>query len=86
MIHIGRAIRPLIGARQRRSAISLAKAKGCDGVRLHLLGKRLKFRRRLSPVVERRLQCRRNVVGERGAGEIARDDGEPAVTAALQRC
>ena len=63
MVHIGRAICPLIGARQRRCRIMFVKTLARDGGMLQIGRQRLKPRRIIIPIVECRLQRRRDMPG-----------------------
>ena len=79
MVHIGRAVEPLIGARQGRGAIMLVEAEGRHRAVLQALGEIGQARREALPVVERRLQRRHDREGVGGAGQVAGDDDESAI-------
>ena len=80
----GRAVGPLVGARQRRHA-----ARRLEGERVARLavverGRQvLELRRQEVPVVEDLLQARRDRAGIVGGREVARDDDELAVARAV---
>ena len=65
VVHIGRAVRPLIGARQRRVGLALVEALLRDGAVGEIGGEQLELRRDPLPVVERRLQGRREMARRR---------------------
>ncbi len=86
VVHVGRAVRPLVGARKRGGAIMLVETEGRHGAVLQLLGEVLKLRRVALPVVECGLECRHDEECIGGAGQIPRDHDEPAVPALFERC
>ena len=80
MIHISRAVRPLIGAGQGACAIVLVEAERWDRAMLELFRKVGEARRDALPFVESALQGRHDEEGVRGPREIGGDHHEPAVT------
>ena len=85
VVHIGRAVGPLIGSGQRRGAIVLAKwlATGAPG--LHLLGQGPQHGLAALPIVERGLHRRRDGRGAGAPSQIAGDHDQTAIAAAFQR-
>ena len=75
---IGRAVDPLVGARQRRRAAPSGRARTRRARRAvaQPLGAAPRAAARIRPVVERRLQGRRDVAGADRAREIAGDDDQ----------
>src|SRR3546814_9641265 len=65
MVHIGAAVGPLIGARQRRGRVALMKPLARDRRVVEIVGQGGKPRRGFGPVVERRLKRRRDRRGFR---------------------
>ena len=86
VIDVGRAVRPLIGARQRRMRVALVKAPGRHGTVLQRLGQRRQMRRDAGPVVERRLHRAGEERGVGTARQVARDDDQFPVAAAVLQC
>jgi hypothetical protein len=74
----------LIGARQRRRRLALVEAHHRDRLMREIGGEQLELRRHVGPIVERRLQRRRDMSRLRAPGEIVADDDETPVAAALQ--
>ena len=84
VVHIGRAVRPLIGARQRRQRLALVEAVAGDDAMLEIHGEQLELGREPVPIVERGLK-RRGDMGRVGApGEVVRDHHQPPVAAAFK--
>ena len=84
VVHIGRPVRPLIGARQRRGGVMFVEAFARDHRMLQVSRKILEVGQIPAPIVERRLQRRHDMARVRAPGEVVRDDDEPAVTLVLQ--
>src|SRR3546814_3640339 len=84
MIHIGAAVGPLKGARQRRGSIALVKSFAWDDFVIQIFGQRRQPRRDLGPVVERRLQRRRDRGRVGIPGKIVRNDDQAAVAAGFR--
>jgi hypothetical protein len=84
VVHIGRAVRPLKGARQRRQRLALVEAVAGDDIVLEVGGEQLQLGGEPVPVVERRLQRRGNVGRIRAPREIAADHHQPPVAAAFE--
>ena len=86
MVHVGRAVRPLVGARQGRGAVVLVEADARHGRRSPALGDVGEARAsRPSRPARPAGSARRDRPGR--SAQIARDDDEPAVAAAvLQAC
>ena len=84
VVHIGRAVRPLIGARQGRGAIVLVEAEGRAPSRARARGEIGEARAVALPVVEGRLQRRRDDKGVGRPRQVFGDDDEPAVAALLE--
>ena len=84
MVHIGRAVGPLIGAGERGRGIALMKAHHRNGF-VRQIGCQVAQRRFKSvPVIERRLKRRRNMGGVCAPGEIIRNDKEVAIAARFE--
>jgi hypothetical protein len=60
----------LIGARQRRVRLALVEALARDRLVGEVGGEQAQLRLDLRPIVERRLQGRRDMAGRRAPGEI----------------
>ena len=86
VIHVGRAVEPLIGARQRRGAIMLVEAEGRHGAMLEAFREILERRSEDGPVVEHGLQVGRDMPCIGRPREIARDDHEASIPPSLERC
>ena len=84
VVHIRRAVRPLIGARQRRGGVMFVEAFARDHRMLQVDRQILEVGQIPVPIVERRLQGRHDMARIRTPGEVVRDDDEPAVTLVLQ--
>src|SRR3546814_2714414 len=82
MVHIGAAVGPLIGARQRRGRVALMKPLARDRRVVEIVGQGGKPRRGFGPVVERRLKRRRDRRGFCIPGKI--DDRSEEHTSELQ--
>ncbi len=82
VVHIGRAVRPLIGARQRRQRLALVEAVAGDDSVLEVGGEQLELRRDPFPIVERRLQRRRDMGRVGAPGEVVAHHHQPPVAAA----
>ncbi len=76
VVDIGRAIGPLIGARQRRMRLALVEALAGHALVLDIGIEILQLGRAIGPVVERGLQRGGDVVGRAIAGEVLRDDDQ----------
>ena len=76
-----RGVCPLVGERERRGELREVDLEPARALRrgVRLLVERLEPRRAEVPVVERRLERRRDVVGNGRRFEVARDDAERAV-------
>jgi hypothetical protein len=85
MIHIGRAIRPLICTRQGGCGIMFVETFARYDGMFEISRQRLQTRRNLVPVVKCSLQCRRDVRGIGIPSEIIRYDNKMPVTARFQR-
>ena len=81
VVHIGRAVGPLIGARQRRGAVVLVEAERGHRADLELARQIGEARAVALPVVEGRLQRRRDDEGVGRPRQVPGDDDEPAVAA-----
>src|SRR5690606_389990 len=75
----------LIGARQGGGGLVLAEAAARHGFMLQAFGQGAQQRLAPLPVVQRRLQGRRDQEGVREPVQVIRDDDEAAVTAVLER-
>ena len=84
MVYIGAAVRPLIGARQRRGGVAFVESFLRDRIVIEVFGKRGKPRRGIGPIVERRLHRRHDCRGVGIPGEIIGDDDEPSVAAGFE--
>ncbi|MNI41295.1 hypothetical protein D3C73_955450 [compost metagenome] len=85
VVHIGRAVRPLVGAGQGGGGLMLAEAAARHGFVLQAFGQGAQLGLAALPVVQRRLQRRRDQEGVREPVQVVRDDDEAAVTAVLER-
>jgi hypothetical protein len=85
VIDVGRAVGPLVGARQRRRTVMLMKTEGWHRAVLELLGEIGELRPDAHPVIQRRLQRGRDDKGVRGVRQVRRDDDQAAVAAMLER-
>ena len=83
MVYIGRAVGPLVGARQRAFAIMFVEAEGRDGTDFDLFGELCKLRRIDSPIVERGLKRRHDASGIGAFCQVFRDDDKAAVAGAV---
>ena len=79
MVQIGRAIRPLIGARQGSRGIAFMKAHHRDRLMCQIGGEVAQggFARR--PIIKRSLQSRRNVPRICIPSEVIRHDNQTAI-------
>jgi hypothetical protein len=85
VVHISRAVGPLVGARQGRERVPLVEAHHRDRLMGEVGGEQLELRRHARPVVEGGLQRRRDMGGIRAPGEIVAHHHQPAVAASLER-
>jgi hypothetical protein len=83
VVDVGRAVGPLVGARQRRGAGGLVEGLGVDRAAVERLVHLAQLRLAGLPVVERGLQAAGDRRHRTAAGEIAADDDQGAVAAAL---
>ena len=84
MVHIGRSVRPLIGAGQRRGGLALVEPLERDRLVRDIGGEQPQLRLDPRPIVQRGLKSRGDVARVGTPGEIVTDDDEPAVTAGFQ--
>ena len=84
MVHIGRAVRPLVGAGEGRGAVLFAEglANSCSG--LQRGGELAQQGLAPGPVVQGRLHCGSNGSRTGAPGQVPRDHNEHAVAARLQ--
>ena len=85
VIDVGRAVQPLVGARQGRCTFCQIERHVRDKPGLKRLRKFGEARRGRRPVVERRLQGRRHRACRGTARKIARNDDQAPVAAVLER-
>ena len=85
VVDVGRAVRPLEGARQRRGAFFRIEGEVRNAPGFERIGDLLQPRRGRVPIVERRLQGRHHVRGIRRSRKIARDDEQLPIAAVLER-
>uniref|UniRef100_A0A0N4YZX5 Secreted protein n=1 Tax=Parastrongyloides trichosuri TaxID=131310 RepID=A0A0N4YZX5_PARTI len=85
VVHIGRAVSPLIGAGQGGGGLVLAEAAARHGFVLQALGQGPQQGLAAVPVIQRRLQRGRDQEGVREPVQVVGDDDEAAVTAVLER-
>ena len=86
MVEIGAAVDPLIGARQDGRALRRLEREGPRFARVHRGGEGFQPRRRIRPVVDRRLHRGRHGRGVRRPREIVAHRDEATVATALERC
>ncbi|MNK74606.1 hypothetical protein D3C87_941250 [compost metagenome] len=85
VVHIGRAVGPLIGAGQGGGGVALVEAAARHGFVLQALGQGPQQGLAALPVIQRRLQRGRNQEGVGEPVQVPGDDDEAAVTAVLER-
>jgi hypothetical protein len=83
VVHIGRAVGPLVGARQGRERVAFVEALDRLAAGLDAAGDEIEMRCDPRPVVEGALQRRRDVAHVRTPGDVLRDDDQPAVAGAV---
>ena len=84
MVHIGRAVGPLVSARQGRRRLALVEALARDGLMLEIRREVAQQRLVPLPIVERGLQRWDDMRGVGIICEIGRNDDQPPVAAALE--
>src|SRR5690606_24947376 len=85
VIHVRRAVRPLIRARQWRRGFTFVEAFAQHVACVHAFGERAKARLRMRPIIERSLK-RGHARLVRAPGEIVGDDHKLTVAAMTERC